>query len=349
MVKLRYSSKTEPAPRAWIIHVKLELGRALHRLGWKSALRVSSTERRMDPPFWQRAIEHFYASSFVFAFGLLAVCASITVVWGVTTDQNVSELWSEMGGMTLDVFFILIIYEIFAQQRVRRDAVKRHLETIDDYKRWDAPEARLRIAGALRRLGRLGVSNANFAGLRLSNFNFAEHGVPSLKGSTFYDGDWGNPLNESMVRLTRVSFSHVDCANVQFSPYDPFEALDTHATSWGRRHASFVDCTFSNTTLIGAVFNGAELAWAEAPADSHFEVEEEEDGTPYSSRVSEGPFYKADLTGAQFRGCRLKNADFRDAENLRSADFYRAIGIEEAVFDSIEDHEWVLASAARQG
>jgi uncharacterized protein YjbI with pentapeptide repeats len=265
----------------------------------------------------------------------------------VTTGQDVNQLWSEMGGMTLDVLFILIIYEAFAQRRGRREAVERQLETIDDYKRWDAEEARLRIAGALRRLGRLGANKANFAGLRLSDFNFAEHGVPSLRGSTFYDGDWGSPLNDSMVRLTRVSFGHVDCTDVQFSPFDPFEAIDTLPTPRGR-YATLVDCTFVNTGLAGAVFNGAELSWTEAPPKSHFEFDEEDDSTPYSYRVSEGPFCQADLTGAQFRGCRLQHADFRDAENLRSADFFRAIGLETAAFDSIADREWALASAARQ-
>lgn len=346
MVRLRYSSKAEPPPRSWPVRARVLAGAMLRRVGWKNALPVSARERRSEAPAWQVQIERFFGSTFAFAGGLFLACAVITAAWGTATGQDVNQLWSELGGMTLDVFVILIVYEAFSQRRARLQEVQRQFEIIDDYKRWDAEEARLRMAGALRRLGRLGVTRSNFAGVRLSDFGFAEHGVPSLAGSTFYDGDWGNPLNDSAVRLDRVSFAHVDCSGVQFSPFDPFEALDTLSTP-NRRYATMVDCRFVECSLAGASFNGAELSWTAPPPDSHYEVEEDEDGSPYAVKVSEGPFSGADLSGAQFRGCRLQNADFRDALNLRSADFFRAKGLEAALFDSEDDRTWALASAAR--
>jgi uncharacterized protein YjbI with pentapeptide repeats len=341
MVKLRYSSLPPPKARAWYVRGKLALGSLLTRLGFENALPVSAKDRRLQPPLLQIAIERFCASTFAFATALLLGCGVITAAWGATTGQDVNDLWSEMGGMTLDVFFILIIYEAFIQRRARREAVERQYETIDDYKRWDAVEGRFRIAGALRRLGALGVTKVNFSGLLLSDFAFATHGIPSLRQSSFYDGDWGNPLNVSKVCLTRVSFDHVDCTEVQFSPFDPFEALHTQ----NDRYASLADCSFANSVLVGAAFNGAELLWTAPPPGSHFDHDEEDDGTPYSRRVSEGPFYEADLTGAKFRGCRFHHADFRDAKNLLAADFFRALGLETAVFDSSTDREWVIASS----
>lgn len=346
MVKLRYSSKQEPAPRSWSLRAKLLLGDVLRRAGWEDALAVSARDRREPVPAWQLRIELFFGSTFAFAGGLFLACALITAGWGVATRQGINQLWSEFGGMTLDVFVILIVYEAFSQRRSRFEAVHRQCETIDDYKRWDAEEARLRIAGALRRLSRVGVTKANFAGLRMTDFGFAEHGVASLAGSTFYDGDWGNPLNASAVRLTRVSFAHVNCSGVEFSPFDPFEAIDTLSTL-NRRYATFVDCSFVDCNLAGAVFNGADLSWTEPPPESHFDVEEDDDGSPHSVRVSDGHFSGADLTSAQFRGCRLQHADFRDAQNLRSADFFRAKGLETTLFDSEADQAWALTSAAR--
>lgn len=346
MVQLRYSTKQEPGPRSWSVRAELLLGAALSRVGWKDALSVSVRERRKPAPAWQLKTERFFGSTFAFAGALFVACALITAGWGSATRQDINQLWSELGGMTLDVFVILIVYEAFSQRRARFEAIQRQCEIIDDYKRWDAEEARLRIAGALRRLGRSGVTKADFSGLRMSDFGFAEHGVPSLAGSTFYDGDWGNPLNDSAVRLTRVSFAHVDCSGVEFSPFDPFEALDTLSTP-NRRYATLVDCSFVNCSLVGAVFNGAELSWTEPPPESHFDVEEDEDGSRYAVRVSEGHFSGADLTGAQFRGCRLQHADFRDAHNLRCADFFRARGLETTMFDSEDDRAWALTSAAR--
>lgn len=66
--------------------------------------------------------------------------------------------------MTLDVFFILIVFALFEHRRNKRQDIARQLEVIDDYKRWDHPDAHLRIAGAIRRLNRLGVFALDMAG-----------------------------------------------------------------------------------------------------------------------------------------------------------------------------------------
>ncbi|WP_218054315.1 pentapeptide repeat-containing protein [Phenylobacterium immobile] len=275
---------------------------------------------------------------------LLITCGAITLIWGVADGEDPGQLWPELGGMTLDVFVILVVYEAFAQRRARTESIERQLETIDDYKRWDAEEARLRIAGALRRLAALSVSKVAFAGLRLSDFDFAEHGIRSLAGSTFYDGDWGNPHNVSGIRMQRVDLSHLDCSRVEFSPFEPLEILDSETKPLSR-YANFLDCAFRETNLRGATFNGAELRWTQAPPADHFEWEEDDNGEPFSIPVSEGPFHNADLQGAGFRGCRLVNADFRGADNLEGADFFGAKGLETAVFDNAAIREAVMASA----
>ena len=94
-------------------------------------------------------------TNFPYAVGLFAVCAAITFGWWLIQPQSVSNLWPEMGGMTLDVFFILIVFAWFEHRRDKRQDIARQREVIDDYKRWDQPEAHYRIAGAIRRLNRL--------------------------------------------------------------------------------------------------------------------------------------------------------------------------------------------------
>lgn len=142
MVQLRYSSKQEPAPPSWSMRAKVLLGAALVRVGWKDVLRISASDRRKPPPAWQLRIEGFFTSTFAFASALFVTCAFITAAWGAATGQGINQLWSELGGMTLDVFVILIVYEAFSQRRARLEAIQRQCETIDDYKRWDAEEAR---------------------------------------------------------------------------------------------------------------------------------------------------------------------------------------------------------------
>ena len=354
MVQLRYSSHAEaPRPRAWSVRLKLAINRLSTKLAKREVFAVSERQGWAPPPPWQARTEQSWRlltaeTNLGTAIAIFIFCACLTLVWGVSHHHALDDLWSELGGMTLDVLVILIVYEIFLHRRARREEIERHRETIDDFKRWDAEEGRLRIAGALRRLGRRGVSAIDFSGLRLSDFDFAKQGVRSLKGSSFYDGVWGDPHHDSRVALTRVSFSHTNCAQVRFSPFDPFEALDT--AGWASnmtRWAVLTDCSFDDTPLNGAVFNGAELAWTEPPPADHYTYDEGEDGQPFSMRESYGPFYRADLSRTQFRGCRFRNADFRDAENLATADFFRAQGLEEAIFDTEADRQIALASAAR--
>lgn len=345
MVKLNSSlPKSEPRPRAWSTRARLALSRLLAGVGLPGALPVSPSQLRAAAPAWQVGLTRFSRSSFAVALLLLIACGAITLLWGVVGGQDPRQLWPELGGMTLDVFVILVVYEAFAQRRAQRASIERQLETIDDHKRWDAEEARLRIAGALRRLAVLGVTKVAFAGLRLSDFDFAEHGIRSLAGSTFYDGDWGNPHNVSGIRLQRVDFSHLDCSGVEFSPFEPLEMFDNGNEPLSR-YANFLDCAFRETNLRGAAFNGAELRWTQAPPDDHFEWDEDANGEPFSIPISQGPFHNADLQGAGFRGCRLVNADFRGAENLERADFFGAKGLEKAIFDTPAMREAVMANA----
>ena len=277
-----------------------------------------------------------------YAVLLAVVCAAITFGWAITEGHGFDELWSEMGGVTLDLIFIVGILAIFEHRRGRQQEIARQREVIDDYKRWDHPEAHLRIAGAVRRLNRLGIFALDMAGARLSKFNFASNGIESLEGSTFFDGRWGERFGDSTVKLIEVLFDHLNCRNVTFSPYDPLSGLGDFGTNFSH----FLDCSFMESDLGQAKFNGSELHWSKLPPDTHMEIWDNADGASGCVQVSYGPFWHADLRQSSFRGCRFKNADFRDAENILEADFTGVKGLEDAFFDNDEIRAAVLAKAA---
>lgn len=280
-------------------------------------------------------------TNFPYAIGLLVVCAGITFVWWLIERPSFDELWPEMGGMTLDVFFILIVFAWFEHRREKRQDIARQREVIDDFKRWDQPEAHYRIAGAIRRLNRFGVFALELAGARLTKFEFARNGIENIEGSTFYDGRWGGRIGDSTVKMIEVSFDRLNCRNVTFAPYNPLAGLGDLAADF----SYFLNCSFIDSDLNDAKFNGSKLHWTEQPPETRLEEWEEEDGSPAWAQASYGPFYQANVKGASFKGCRFRNADFRDAENILDADFTGAMGLEDAFFDSDEIKAAVLAQA----
>lgn len=336
-------------PKAWSVKAKMMLNAVSSYLIGRQPFSINPYEMFRASPLWQQAIERrwrsfWFDSNLPYALGLLIVCAGITVFWWAIRHTDPDDLWSEMGGMTLDVLFILVIFAGFEGRRERRQEIARQMETIDDHKRWDSEEARVRLAGAIRRLNRLQITSLDLSGARLTDFSFRLETIPSLAGSTFFNGDWGMMLGDASVTLTKVDFGNISCASVTFSPFDPLSGL-SHTFE---RHARFRDCSFSQADLQDAVFDGASLKWSELPPASHYEWIEDDLGDPSPIRSSYGPFYQTELRGASFRNCLFENADFRDAENVLEADFAGATGLDKALFDDEPTRLAVLAMAERR-
>lgn len=350
MVRLNWREppKHQVRPVRWSVRWKLRINKICDRVVGRRPFHLGPFDIYGDAPDWQQALEQRWRvfskeTNFPYAILLLLLCVGVTIGWRLLFPGFYPDLWAEMGGMSLDVLFILIIFAAFEHRRSRTQFIERQRETIDDYKRWDNPEAHVRIAGAIRRLNRVQVYSIDFSGAQISDFSFPKNGVARLTGSQFYDGTWGEPLRETGVMLTRVIFDHVDCRAVEFSPYDPFEALSFNMP----RYAKLLDCSFVSAELSNTKFNGASLAWS-APPKSHYEiVDEDDDGTPHYAQTSFGPFDRAKLSGASFRACRFENADFQGAAGVTEADFFRATGLEAAAFDDDETKAAVLANAAR--
>lgn len=264
---------------------------------------------------------------------LLLFCILVWSVWwalGWAFSGFGSDYRVEFMGLVFDIIFILIVYSAFQRKALELETIKRHHETIEDYKKWDSEESRFRIAGALRRLNALKVTSFDFTGLVLSDFSFADHKIKNISKSKFYDGSWGEPFKPHGVRLSKVSFNWVNCEYVQFSPGNPLKAFINKSNLY----AQFFDCSFEQAKLKGSSFNGAELCWSNKPLDDIYAHEEDPDTRePFSTQIHFGPFHDADLTDTSFQNAIFQNADFRGALNIASANFEGASGLDSCRFD----------------
>lgn len=276
--------------------------------------------------------------------GLLLIASVVVwLAWHFGLPNFGSDYRVEFVGLIFDIVFILIILSFLQYGDQRRQDIARQRETIEDYKRWDSEEARFRLAGALRRLNRLNVTAVNFAGIKLSNFMFAEHGIRDITNSTFYDGSWGDAFSKGDVNLQNVSFDNLLCEGVNFSPFHPLQGISFMSAPF----ASFMNCSFIECNLQNSSFTGAHLVWSEPPPDSlHEDLVDDEDGNPIYIQTQYSPFYNTDLDGVSFRYVHFENADFRDALNIDKADFTNARGLDTCIFDRSALKNDVLRNAS---
>ena len=280
------------------------------------------------------------------SFASVLVVVGASGWWVARRDYDVwSEMWRgvfiEATGAVMDLVVFGVVIGVVMLRRNRKQQIRTHLELIEDFKKWDSEEARYRIAGAVRRLNRLGQTSIDFVGMEMSEFSFRRHDIKSIAGSKFYAGTWGSLGSREKAVLREVDFSYVDCGNVVFSAFHPLGGLGIDLP----RHARFRDCGFVQASLRGATFKGALMEWTDKPPEETGHGEETREGEPVWLQDYYSPFYLADLAGASFEDVEFRNADFRDAENLDQCRFAGAKGLEDCMFDSDEDRELVLRLA----
>jgi uncharacterized protein YjbI with pentapeptide repeats len=267
----------------------------------------------------------------------VAIVLFLTLLW---LRQYFSG-WNELGkgvyidawGALLDVLLVAVILVIFETVRQQRERIERQLEEIEDYKKWDSEQARLRIAGSIRRLAKLGKTDIDFGGLVLRNFEFKNEGIQSLRGAIFNQGR----LFDNTV-LEEVDFSYLDCRSVAFSR----SVLGT--ADFGLIGKNLY---FRASNLMASCFEGARLSWT-----SHRANEEDwfihhgydDDGCPLREQVYHPAFSLANLKGCSFRFADLEYADFRGALNILEANFAEAKGLASCFFD-LDVRDKVMASA----
>ncbi len=306
--------------------------------GWaRAALRKIRPEDRLVPIIIAAAL----------AVILALVLWFLSTWYGEHPGEISRGIYIEATGALMDIVvfgFVLALLALWTNRRRERSlSITRQKELVDDFKKWDADEARHRIAGALRRLNHLGSTKIDFSGLELSDFSFGWHEIESIEGSTFYDGSWGTRSGKDRVTLERVDFTKVDCRNVVFSKFNPFASLGIRL-----RFATFKDCYFLDSRLQGAVFRGAHLEWSEEPPQEMGEWLDTGDGDMAFRQIYWPPFDNADLNGASFENVHFLNADLRGALNVQDCSFTGAEGLDTCLFDD-EDVKKRVLEAAKPG
>jgi uncharacterized protein YjbI with pentapeptide repeats len=335
-------------PKSWPARLKFYANSLWELVFGKPLFRLGLYETFGEPPAWQQRLtlwrHRARDTNIPYALSLFAFCIAVLIAWGIVAPGLFPDERVEFVGLIYDLLFILVFFAIFEHRRQSRLDERRQQEVIDDYKKWNSDEAKFRIAGAIRRLIGSGRTGIDFGGIELRDFSFRHHDIKSIRGSTFYDGTWGNGGSRDQVILERVDFGFVDCREVVFSKFNPFSGLPLEL-----KFATLSDCSFINANLERTVFDGAHLEWPDQPPAETGTWEEVDDGPPVFHQTYYPPFHDANLSGASFADVRFRNADFRATEGLLECNFRGARGLETCLFDDDEAKAAVLAMARSTG
>lgn len=247
-----------------------------------------------------------------------------------------SKLLDANLGLIFDIIFIVLLIGFFQHRLERKRGIAAQREIIEDMKRWDSEASMHRVVGALRRLNNMEVTDVDLTGAALTNAKLKGYGVTSLRGSKLSGGGWADET------MRESSFKNVD-----FSRLDLRDAVFGHdALGFGfARSGRYEDCNFWDAKLRGSSFDAAELHWTTPPPDSLYEVNEYEEGNFQADRVHADSFNDCDLAHVSFKNCRFHWADFRVADNIETADFSGATGLETCAFDSEELKALIITRA----
>ena len=271
----------------------------------------------------------FKEDSIFFSLCLLCICVACVLLVYLAIPSfrpgYLEGVYVEFTGMLFDIIvFGLIIgfYDRLNKRRTEQERVDiertmniaRQKEILDDFKRWgDEKEGKFRIAGAIRRINRLGETAIDFSGCRLIYFSFQMNDINDISGATFYPKIIENrqfKLSTIITELREISFQFVNCTGVIFSG--------------GPKWHPFTNLSFSKADLSDAVFDGAHLI---------YENESERKTELSAGEVIHRQFEGAVLTRTSFKNATFKNCDFHGAKDILSADFSGANGLETCLFD----------------
>ncbi|MER9414049.1 pentapeptide repeat-containing protein [Mesorhizobium sp. M0589] len=231
----------------------------------------------------------------------------------------------ESAGVLIEVVLLLAAFGLYEKIRGRNEDIRRLRDRISDFKRVDDAHAHSIIASSVRQLAEHGLTDIDFRGMHLHGFSFSRQDISSLRGSMFSTGlDFSKP-SRAFTELTDVDFTDLDCRDVKFG-------------TGNLSLATYKNCQFWNANLQSASFDGVRLWWDEASvkadeSDWREKVDETEDGEPIFADVYSPAFHRSDLKGTSFRETSFDRADFRGADNVLSADFTKARGLETCFFD----------------
>ena len=147
----------------------------------------------------------------------------------------------EAHGMLLDILVIGVFILWLNQIGEKKRTIQRYRDEIDDFRGWNSEEAAYRIAGNIRRLNKLGVTDINLNSCHLENMDL--HWA-KLQGAKLTDGN----LQEANLFFAELQGAELYCAKLQGANLNKTKL----------QGAKFDDAEFEGACLTASDLRGAK-------------------------------------------------------------------------------------------
>ena len=184
-----------------------------------------------------------------FFYSALIIGFALTYIDFKTKNIESSEFWNnvlvEAHGMFFDIILFGIILTVYERYSHKHNENENLQNEIDDFRFWNADEAKFRIRGNLFRLNKGGVTKINLSFIDLSNVELRK---VILNNSNFCE------TNLSNSNMENSEFNNILCSNSKFT------GKNTILLNASFKNAHIQNSDFSQAYLNGANFCSAKLS-----------------------------------------------------------------------------------------
>jgi BTB/POZ domain-containing protein KCTD9 len=171
-------------------------------------------------------------------FIVFAILSAITISlsWSFYNKSFYENVLSNVNGSLIDLFIIGIVLLWLNNRRESKYQITRWIEEIDDFRYWKEPEATFRIAGNIKRLNSVRISEIN---LFRCNLEKAFLQKVNLKKAWLFGTIFKN------ANLISANLSETTCMMTDFT------------------NSILYKVNFSNADLSGTIFLNSDLSYAD--------------------------------------------------------------------------------------
>lgn len=204
-----------------------------------------------------------YLSLFLLSL-VLIIFFIVKIFYSFSFFSMRENLTAEIFGSILDIFFLSVIFNLFLNWNERKRDIKRYMEEIDDYRKWDEKEAKYRLNGIIKRLLKLKVKQLNLdscflpgvsidcAELEGSSFLCANLENASFYGSNLKGADFiGTNLNNADLAHTNLTGAHFWDAKCKGTDFFQSKLFNTSFDGAELKGAKFECVDFKGVTHNG--------------------------------------------------------------------------------------------------
>ena len=175
------------------------------------------------------------------------------------------DILVEFHGLIFDLFFLGIILALYESYREKKDKTERYKEEIDDFRKWQSEEAKYKIAGNIRRLYDLGVTEFNLNHCYLNDEDLMEYNFTN-SSFAFSDLESASFSRSILNNCTFVgsNLKKVFCVEAMANNAN-FENVDLSSSTLTRcdfSNSNFRKANLKGAKICGTDFNNADMRFA---------------------------------------------------------------------------------------